>query len=87
MGVAIATLIVVVLALVVSVYFHLWTVATLERAISRQDDRIRRRLERQVETNDQDELEQIAHGIRGGGVLEESSLRDRYPDARLPEEL
>lgn len=87
--VVVAVLIVVSLHLVVDLYLNLWGVATLERAISRQDDRLRKRAERAVEEDDEDHLGQIADGLREFGTLspEGDSLMARHPDARRPEEL
>jgi len=89
LGIVIAILVVVVLHLMVTLYLNLWGVATLERAISRQDDRLRKRAERAVAEDDEDNLGQIADGLRAIGIEpnEEDSLMARHPGARLPEEL
>jgi len=90
--VVVAVLIVVSLHLVVDVYLNLWGVATLERSISRQDDRLRKRAEREVAEDDEDNLGQIADGLRAFGETSPlagtpADVLERHPDARRPEEL
>ena len=95
LGLQIGTLVIVCLHLAAYLYLNFWAVVQVKGAISRQDDRIRRRLERASQTSDEDMVEQLVDGIRDGyergGVPAADdayvSIRERYPDARLPEEL
>lgn len=84
--VVIATLIVLILGLL-GTWYGLWCVAKwLQQEIHRQDDRIRRRLERQGQSEDTDRIGALVDAIRAEQEkFPEEDLSDllaRYPGAR-----
>lgn len=95
LGLLIATLVIVCVHLAAYLYLNFWAVVSVKAAITRQDDRLRKRAERQVLEADEDDIGQLVDGIRRRaerGDLADADddyaeLRARYPDARLPEEL
>jgi len=95
MGLAIATLIVVVFHLMVALFLSERAQREILDAIRRQDDRLRKRAERQVSEDDEDMIGQLVDDLRDGNTILPKSTADhvasellaRHPGARLPEEL
>ena len=64
-------------------------------AISRQDDRVRKRLERQVQNSDEEDIGQLVDDLRRGGTDlgagDANAVADvllaRHPDAKWPSDL
>lgn len=86
--IVVAILIVLVLGQLLT-WYGLYVVAGfIQREIHRQDDRIRRRVERQGENEDSDKIESLVDIIRAENLAhpdeDYSDLLDRYPDARMP---
>lgn len=84
--VAITTLIVLILGQLVT-WYGIWAVArTMQDEVRRQDDRIRRRVERQGENEDSDRIGTLVDVIRAEAEKfpgeDLSDLLDRHPDAR-----
>ncbi len=89
MALDIAIILVVVLGWVVTFWTGFQIRVEVKEAVSRQDDRIRKRLERQVQDDDEETIEAIVDEVRTQAEKVTDSqveqLRARY-GARLPEE-
>ena len=95
MGLVVAILILVVLQLVVTLFLADRGQREMLEAIRRQDDRLRKRAGKQLETDDEEMIGHLVADLRDGetflpqdtadGVA--SELMRRHPDAKLPEEL
>lgn len=84
--VVVATLFVLILSQLVT-WWGLYVVAGwIGREIHRQDDRIRRRVERQVADEDSDNIGSLVDTVRAAATEnlggDSGSLQARYPDAR-----
>jgi len=95
LGIVITILVIVVLHTSMSLYLHIWGIAELTRAISRQDDRNRKRADRAVADDDEEFIGQLVDDLRNGesslnqgdAAAVVQTLLERHPDAKLPQEL
>lgn len=94
-GVVIAILVLVALNLFVTILSGYALANVVQRSISRQDDRVRKRLERQVHEGDEDDLGQLVRNLRNGETLlprdtaeaVAEEILERHPEAKWPSDL
>jgi len=91
LGLVIATLVLVVLGLLVSVVSNVMVTERMERAISRQDERVRKRAERAGNSADEDNIGQLVDDLRSGNTFlppkaaeEVADVLERHPEAKWP---